>query len=41
MIKVRYPRAIRSLQLIILRHNSKQVTAANHAVPRFHKGSIG
>ena len=37
MIKVPYPWAIWSLQLIKLHHDSKQVTATNHAVPKFHK----
>ena len=36
MIKVPYHWAIRSLQLIKLHHDSTRVTAANHAVPRFH-----
>ena len=40
MIKVPYPWAIRSLQLINLHHDSKWVTAANYAVPRFFIGSI-
>ena len=41
MIKVPYSWAIRSLQLINLHHNSKWVTVANHAVPKFYKGSVG
>ena len=41
MIKVPYPWAIRSLQLINLLHDSKLVTVANHAVQGPTKVSIG